>query len=83
MVNGASFPKFVKVGLGVKVGRGGERSKVACYKFEGAALHAVALYLLGNFLNTKSVRITMLATKAYTYLFPVCAERRLQVFRFC
>jgi len=52
MVNGASFPKFVKVGLGVEVGGGEEERsnlKVVCYKFEGAALHAVALYLPGNF----------------------------------
>ena len=36
----ASFSKFVNVG-------DGESSKVACYKFEGAAPH-VALYLPGN-----------------------------------
>ena len=32
----------------------GESSNVASYKFEGAALHAVALYLPRNFFNTES-----------------------------
>ena len=44
MVKSASFPRFVKVG---------EAPKVVCYKFEGAAPHAVALYLPGNFLTLR------------------------------
>ena len=41
-LTGISFPKFIKVV---------ERTKVACNRFEGATLHAVALYHPGNFLT--------------------------------
>ena len=40
-----------------------ERAKVACYRFEGAASHAVALYLPINFLTLRVVVKTWLARR--------------------
>ena len=51
MVNSASFPWFVKV---LVVVGGGGSSKVVCYKFEGAAPHAVALNHPGDFSSTEN-----------------------------
>ena len=56
MVNSASFPRFVKVVVVVVVvvRVGGGSSKVVCYKFEGAAHHAVALNLPGDSSSTEN-----------------------------
>ena len=54
MVNGFIFK--------ICQGREGESSKVVCYRFEGATLHAVALYLPGNSLELRVVEMSLRTT---------------------